>query len=162
MERCLRWLLCLLSVTIVCQRDRSLTAAAASCTSPSQLRLSLVYPPLLTWLPPLLLLCVPAVLLLGYLDLDGQTMITDQYGRLQPDPKRFPSSTQDGGFKKLAAYAHSKGLLFGIHTSQSNSQQRNAQSYNKTMQWSAPQSGGLTAVLCCAVSLGCRVSAWYQ
>ena len=44
-------------------------------------------------------------------------MILDEYGRLQPDPKRFPSSTQEAGFKKLAAYAHSKGLLFGIHTS---------------------------------------------
>jgi alpha-N-acetylgalactosaminidase len=31
-------------------------------------------------------------------------------GRLQPDPKRFPS-----GIKALADYVHSKGLKFGIY-----------------------------------------------
>ena len=51
-----------------------------------------------------------------YMDLDAQTLYLDQYGRLQPDPNRFPSSNGNAGYKKLAAYAHSKGLLFGIHT----------------------------------------------
>ena len=53
-----------------------------------------------------------------YLDLDAETMYLDEYGRLQPDTNRFPASSDGAGFKKLAAYAHSKGLLFGIHTSQ--------------------------------------------
>ncbi|XP_061454258.1 alpha-galactosidase A [Rhineura floridana] len=34
----------------------------------------------------------------------------DKQGRLQPDPKRFPS-----GIGKLADYVHSKGLKFGIY-----------------------------------------------
>ncbi|XP_053130016.1 alpha-galactosidase A isoform X2 [Hemicordylus capensis] len=34
----------------------------------------------------------------------------DKQGRLQPDPKRFPS-----GISKLAAYVHSKGLKLGIY-----------------------------------------------
>jgi alpha-galactosidase len=51
-----------------------------------------------------------------YLDLNGRTMYMDEFGRPQPDPNRFPSSMGGQGFKKLAAYAHSKGLYFGIHT----------------------------------------------
>jgi alpha-galactosidase len=39
----------------------------------------------------------------------------DRYGRLIPDPKRFPSSGDGQGFKPLADYVHSKGLKFGIH-----------------------------------------------
>jgi alpha-galactosidase len=39
----------------------------------------------------------------------------DQYGRLIPDPKRFPSSINGQGFKPLADYVHSEGLKFGIH-----------------------------------------------
>jgi alpha-galactosidase len=39
----------------------------------------------------------------------------DSYGRLLPDPKRFPSSANGQGFKPLADYVHSKGLKFGIH-----------------------------------------------
>lgn len=39
----------------------------------------------------------------------------DEYGRLLPDPNRFPSSTAGRGFKPLADYIHSKGLKFGIH-----------------------------------------------
>ena len=50
-----------------------------------------------------------------YLDLDEVTVFCDDYGRVQPDPTRFPSSVGEQGFKKLAAYAHSKSLLFGIH-----------------------------------------------
>jgi hypothetical protein len=39
----------------------------------------------------------------------------DEYGRLQPDPNRFPSSKDGSGFKALADYVHSLGLKFGIH-----------------------------------------------
>ena len=51
-----------------------------------------------------------------YTDLNARTMYLDEYGRLQPDPNRFPSSSGQQGFKALSAYAHSLGLLFGIHT----------------------------------------------
>src|SRR5215469_5911532 len=39
----------------------------------------------------------------------------DEYGRLLPDPQRFPSAAGGSGFKPLADYAHSLGLKFGIH-----------------------------------------------
>ncbi len=39
----------------------------------------------------------------------------DEWGRLLPDPKRFPSSAGGAGFKPLADYVHSLGLKFGIH-----------------------------------------------
>lgn len=39
----------------------------------------------------------------------------DQYGRLVPAPNRFPSASNEQGFKPLADYLHSKGLKFGIH-----------------------------------------------
>jgi hypothetical protein len=39
----------------------------------------------------------------------------DKYGRLLPDPRKFPSCTSELGFKPLADYVHSKGLKFGIH-----------------------------------------------
>ncbi|MBQ1503979.1 MAG: glycoside hydrolase family 27 protein [Oscillospiraceae bacterium] len=39
----------------------------------------------------------------------------DDYGRLLPDPDRFPSSVGGAGFKPLADYIHSLGLKFGIH-----------------------------------------------
>ena len=39
----------------------------------------------------------------------------DAYGRLQPDPVRFPSSEGGKGFGPLADYVHSLGLKFGIH-----------------------------------------------
>lgn len=39
----------------------------------------------------------------------------DQYGRLVPDPDKFPSSRDGQGFKPLADYVHSLGLKFGIH-----------------------------------------------
>lgn len=42
-------------------------------------------------------------------------LITDQYGRLTPDPVRFPSSANGAGFKPLADFVHSLGLKFGIH-----------------------------------------------
>lgn len=39
----------------------------------------------------------------------------DEYGRLLPDPARFPSSAGGKGFRPLADYIHSLGLKFGIH-----------------------------------------------
>lgn len=39
----------------------------------------------------------------------------DEYGRLLPDPQRFPSSVNGAGFAPLADYVHSLGLKFGIH-----------------------------------------------
>ena len=41
--------------------------------------------------------------------------LIDEYGRLVPDPGRFPSAKNGNGFKPLADYVHSKGLKFGIH-----------------------------------------------
>ena len=42
-------------------------------------------------------------------------MPMDEYGRLLPDPRKFPSSEGNKGFKPLADYIHSLGLKFGIH-----------------------------------------------
>ncbi|MCH5266540.1 MAG: glycoside hydrolase family 27 protein [Lachnospiraceae bacterium] len=39
----------------------------------------------------------------------------DEYSRLLPCPKRFPSSAGGKGFAPLADYIHRKGLKFGIH-----------------------------------------------
>lgn len=39
----------------------------------------------------------------------------DEYSRLLPDEKRFPSSAGGKGFAPLAEYIHSLGLKFGIH-----------------------------------------------
>ncbi|MEM9987486.1 MAG: glycoside hydrolase family 27 protein, partial [Bacteroidota bacterium] len=39
----------------------------------------------------------------------------DEYGRLLPDPGKFPSATPEKGFKVLADYVHRQGLKFGIH-----------------------------------------------
>ena len=39
----------------------------------------------------------------------------DEFGRLIPGLKRFPSSAGGRGFKPLADYVHSLGLKFGIH-----------------------------------------------
>ncbi|WP_445725694.1 glycoside hydrolase family 27 protein, partial [Flavobacterium sp.] len=41
--------------------------------------------------------------------------LIDEYGRLIPDPIRFPSSVNGAGFKPLADYIHSLGLKLGIH-----------------------------------------------
>ncbi|MHB8637996.1 MAG: alpha-galactosidase [Fimbriimonadaceae bacterium] len=43
------------------------------------------------------------------------SLAMDAFGRLQPDPARFPSSATRTGFKSLADYCHNKGLKFGIH-----------------------------------------------
>ena len=42
-------------------------------------------------------------------------MSMDEYGRLLPDPRKFPSSAHGEGFKHLAEYIHGLGLKFGIH-----------------------------------------------
>lgn len=39
----------------------------------------------------------------------------DGYGRLMPQPTKFPSAFAGNGFAPLAAYVHSLGLKFGIH-----------------------------------------------
>lgn len=39
----------------------------------------------------------------------------DEYSRLIPSPKRFPSATVEAGFTPLGDYIHSLGLKFGIH-----------------------------------------------
>jgi len=43
------------------------------------------------------------------------TLTMDEYGRLTPGLKKFPSAAGNKGFKPLADYVHSKGLKFGIH-----------------------------------------------
>ncbi|MFD1125566.1 glycoside hydrolase family 27 protein [Lentilactobacillus raoultii] len=42
-------------------------------------------------------------------------LVMDQYSRLMPDSKRFPSAANGVGFKPLADYIHNLGLKFGIH-----------------------------------------------
>ena len=39
----------------------------------------------------------------------------DEFGRLFPDPVKFPSSVEGKGFKPLADYIHGLGLKFGVH-----------------------------------------------
>jgi alpha-galactosidase len=39
----------------------------------------------------------------------------DDFGRLVPDEKKFPSAARGGGFRMLADSIHRKGLKFGIH-----------------------------------------------
>jgi len=47
---------------------------------------------------------------------DPKAVLTmDEYGRLTPGLKKFPSAADGKGFKPLADYVHSKGLKFGIH-----------------------------------------------
>jgi alpha-galactosidase len=50
----------------------------------------------------------------GYNEKDP-AIVMDNYGRLMPAIKRFPSSGGGKGFKPLADYIHGKGLRFGIH-----------------------------------------------
>jgi alpha-galactosidase len=45
----------------------------------------------------------------------GAPLIMDGFSRLLPATNRFPSSANGAGFKPLADYVHSQGLLFGIH-----------------------------------------------
>ena len=46
---------------------------------------------------------------------DGASLVLDGFGRVQPDPARFPSSAGGAGFAPLAAAIHELGLKFGIH-----------------------------------------------
>lgn len=39
----------------------------------------------------------------------------DEWGRLVPDPDRWPSSRHGKGFKEVAQKVHDMGLKFGIH-----------------------------------------------
>ncbi|MBB6107361.1 glycoside hydrolase family 27 protein [Mucilaginibacter lappiensis] len=39
----------------------------------------------------------------------------DKWGRLTPQPNKFPSAFGGNGFKPLADYVHAQGLKFGIH-----------------------------------------------
>jgi len=51
----------------------------------------------------------------GHNYVPGAKLGMDAYGRLIPAVNRFPSAADGAGFKPLADYVHSKGLLFGIH-----------------------------------------------
>lgn len=51
----------------------------------------------------------------GHTYIPGAKLDIDSYGRLIPSINRFPSAAQGAGFKPLADYIHSLGLLFGIH-----------------------------------------------
>jgi alpha-galactosidase len=50
----------------------------------------------------------------GYIP-DPHNVVLDEFGRLIPDPLRFPSSANGVGFKALADTVHNLGLKFGIH-----------------------------------------------
>jgi hypothetical protein len=45
----------------------------------------------------------------------GLNQLIDPFGRLIPDPVKFPSSSDGSGFRNLADYVHGLGLKFGIH-----------------------------------------------
>ena len=51
----------------------------------------------------------------GHNYVPGAKLEMDSFGRLIPAVNRFPSAADGAGFKPLADYVHSKGLLFGIH-----------------------------------------------
>ncbi len=46
---------------------------------------------------------------------DDATLVIDGFGRLQPDPGRFPSSVGGAGFAPLADRLHAMGLKLGLH-----------------------------------------------
>lgn len=51
-------------------------------------------------------------------DANGQlnpSLVMDEYGRLLPDERRWPSAANSVGFKAMADYVHAKGMKFGIH-----------------------------------------------
>lgn len=41
--------------------------------------------------------------------------VIDEWGRMIPDPDRWPSSRGGNGFTEVAKKVHSMGLKFGIH-----------------------------------------------
>ena len=51
----------------------------------------------------------------GYDYAKDVVLTMDEFSRLIPAPKKFPSAVNGNGFKTLADYVHSKGLKFGIH-----------------------------------------------
>jgi alpha-galactosidase len=51
----------------------------------------------------------------GYEYRSDAVPVIDGNGRLQPDPKRFPSAADGTGFTALARQIHAMGLKFGIH-----------------------------------------------
>jgi hypothetical protein len=51
----------------------------------------------------------------GHTYIPGAKLEMDTYGRLIPAVNRFPTAAAGAGFKPLADYVHSKGLLFGLH-----------------------------------------------
>ena len=51
----------------------------------------------------------------GYEYARDAELTMDEFSRLVPAPKKFPSAVNGNGFKMLADYVHSKGLKFGIH-----------------------------------------------
>jgi len=51
----------------------------------------------------------------GYAYRSDAVPVLDGYGRLQPDPKRFPSAADGRGFRAIADRVHAMGLQFGIH-----------------------------------------------
>ena len=46
---------------------------------------------------------------------ESDNLASDEFGRLLPDIKKFPSAANGNGFKPLADYIHKLGLKFGIH-----------------------------------------------
>lgn len=50
----------------------------------------------------------------AYTDSYGYDVI-DEWGRMLPDPGRWPSSRGGKGFSEVAQKVHSMGLKFGIH-----------------------------------------------
>jgi len=46
---------------------------------------------------------------------DPSKLYIDEYGRLQPDPNRYPHSADGSGFKWIGEQIHNLGLKFGIH-----------------------------------------------
>jgi alpha-galactosidase len=51
----------------------------------------------------------------GYVYRADAMPVLDAYGRLQPDPKRFPSAAKGRGFRAIADQVHAMGMQFGIH-----------------------------------------------
>ncbi|MDR7113814.1 hypothetical protein J2X03_003714 [Microbacterium trichothecenolyticum] len=46
---------------------------------------------------------------------ESAPLVIDEFGRVQPDPVRFPSAAGGAGFGPLAERIHELGLRFGIH-----------------------------------------------
>lgn len=51
----------------------------------------------------------------GYEYAKDAVLTMDEFSRLVPAPKKFPSAVNGNGFKPIADYVHAKGLKFGIH-----------------------------------------------